>query len=185
MGVGEILDKIRSYYLDTLSDEVDSNGSERLIIEPAYRDSEGNIATEGFFNIGSRIDLAITDDGKSTRSINIDTEEMISFESVSFEWETSLQVKLNPFQWNYCPIELFGESINWDPIIIWYQKWFEEKPTEQSDYFNCVHFMSDPEKTEHGHRVYIDFGTASVSSIEEFLDSVIIAGVREIEVGSA
>lgn len=183
MGVGELLDQIRDYYLVKLTDEVNSIGSDGLILEPAFRDNNGNVVTEGFFDAGSRVDVAVTKDNESSKSLNVDTEEMISFEALSFSWETTLKVKLTPFQWNYCPIELIGEELDWKPIASWYHKWFQENPTEESKFFNCVHFISDPEKTEKGHRVYIDFGTASVSSLEEFLDSVIIAGATEVEVG--
>jgi hypothetical protein len=184
MGVGELLDKIRDYYLVKLSDEMNLIGSDGLIVEPEYRDETGEVVTEGFFDAGSRVDLAVSKDGEASKSFNVDTEEMISFEALSFDWETTLKIKLNPFQWNYCPIELIGDKLDWKPIANWYQKWFQENPTEESKFFDCVHFISDPEKTKNGQRVYIDFGTASVTSFEELLDSFIIAGVNEVEIGS-
>lgn len=185
MGAGELLDKIRDYYLDRLIEEANAIDSNKgLILEPAIRDSEGNVILEGFFNSGSKVDFAILENNEVIDSVNVDTEGMVSFNEIIFNWEESLEVVLSPFQWNYCSLEILGNSVNWKPIEKWYKDWFEEKPSENGSLFNCVHFISEPEPTNKGQRIYVDFGTAPVLAFEEILDSIIKAGALKVEIGS-
>ncbi len=183
MALGELLDQIREHYISKLTDEVKSYPDNEIIIEPAYLDSDGNIAKDGFFHTGSRVDLVHLLDGQVERAVNIDTENMLSFERIKFDWESNLSVVLCPFQWNYCSVRLIGESINWEPVQTWFSDWFEEKVVEGSLFHNCVHFLSDPELFENGQLFFVDFGTAPIDALESLLDSIQNTGVSNVEFG--
>ena len=45
--------------------------------------------------------------------------------------------------------------------------------------------MSDPDQTELGYRIDVDFGSAPIESLEEFFDSVGNAGFDTVRLGSA
>ncbi len=110
---------------------------------------------------------------------------MLSFEQLSFQWENSVTIKLNPFQWDYCSLVFTGNITDWAPLKEWYTKWFAENPKENSMLSDCVHFISDPEKVEHGHQVYVDFGSADVAALEEVFDAAKTMGAKEVVVGNA
>lgn len=184
MQVGELLDAIRENYLSKFLGEINLiDAGKKIYIEPALRDSEGNVVTEGVLDTGSRVDIAVS--SESMETINFDFNEMLSFQELVFSWEDSMTIKLNPFQWDYCPIILSGNISDWTPLKKWYRKWFAETPKENSVLFDCVHFISDPEKVDSGHQVYIDFGSADVASLEELFDAAKSMGATELVVGNA
>ena len=186
MHLGELLDQVRSYYLNRLAAEVnETDGKYHLIIEPAFRNADGTYATEGALELPCRKDLGLTEEGKVTKLLTVDTEDMLSFEPITFAWENGVQVSLHPFQWNYCPCEIAGStaSPNWSPVKQWFLKWFEETPEENGSLMRCVHFMSDPEPTGSGFSLEIDFGSAPVEAFEEFIDSLGKTGFQELKIG--
>jgi hypothetical protein len=184
MGIGELLDKIREHYLSKFIERINSIGDdEKIFIEPAFRDSEGNVVTEGALNAGSRVDVAIVSD--KTETINFDFDGIIAFEQLEFLWENTLTIKLNPFQWDYCSLIFTGNITNWDPLKRWYSKWFSENPKEGSMLSDCVHFISDPEAVKNGYHVYVDFGSADVAALEEVFDAAKEMGAIEVSVGNA
>ena len=184
MRVGELLDKIRELYLTKFIEEINLIGGDKeIIVEPALRDSEGNIVAEGLLNSGSRVDLAIS--GDAIETINFDFNEMLSFQELEFRWENSVTIKLNPFTWDYCQLVLTGDITDWTPLKEWYKKWFAENPSENSVLLDCIHFVSDPEKIAQGYLIYIDFGSADVAAIEEVFDAAKAMGALEVIVGNA
>ncbi len=184
MGIGQLLDKIREHYLEQFLNEIESiDDDKEIIIEPAMRDSEGNIVTEGALDAGSRIDIAII--GDDTETINFDFDSMLSFEQIAFPWEDTLTVILNPFQWDYCSLVFNGDISNWSPLKEWCGKWFMENPKENSILSDCIHFISDPEKIENGFQVYVDFGSADVAALEEIFDVAKVLGATQVTVGNA
>lgn len=184
MQLGELLKNIRVYYLDRLLEAADSiSPPKEVILEPALLNNTGEIVTEGFFDCGVRVDIVVTEDDVIIESKNIDTEKMLTFSCISFEWGSKLSVELFPFQWNYCAVSVFAEDLQWKPIENWYKKWFRENPNNTSRFMNCVHFISDPKKNGEGYTFEIDFGTSPVETIEEFLDAVEMSGTKKLCLG--
>ena len=60
-----------------------------------------------------------------------------------------------------------------------------ENPREDSPFFDCVHFVSDPERIESGYLIFVDFGSASVAALEEIFDAAKVMGATEVIVGNA
>lgn len=173
MGLGELLDKVREQYVSNFIHKLEElSDSHKVIVEPAYRNSEGQIVTEGLLDVGARVDVAVV--GESIEALNFDVEGMLSFEAFSFKWNNSLMVNLSPFQWDYVAVTFSNHLKDLVPVKQWFDKWFKENPIDGSELFDCVHYISDPEinNDDNTTTLYIDFGSARTSAFEEFLDAV-------------
>lgn len=108
MTPGELLDRVRDFYIDRLSREIREQraAGRTVIVEPAFRDEDGKLVREGVLDLPARADLVISDGASAVESIQVDTEQMLSFESFSFAWSTALRVECRPFQWNWCEVSL-------------------------------------------------------------------------------
>lgn len=189
MGIGELLDQIRSYYLDRFRDAIEereSGGNCHVIVESPYLDSQGNPSRDGALNLPMRGDIFVVEEDKATTSVQVDTKNMIGFSPVTFQWAQGLQVKMMPFQWNWCPLEISpAKSVEeLAPIVEWFERWFEDH--FDGDVFSgAVHFLSDPETSSTDVSLQIDFGSAPVEAFEQLLDSCAAVGVTGVSVGTA
>ncbi len=187
--LGQILDQIRDYYINRFIDAINEHSGTdgaTVVHEPAYCDAEGAVVTVGELALPSRGDLLVIRDGAVTDSLQIDTEGMLSFEPIAFEWpENQLNVDLRPFQWNWIELRIFGlrAEPDWTPLCDWFIRWFQEEDPAEDELLGGVHFLSDP---KHGHdysQVSIDLGTAPVESFEELLDAVGELGATRVQIG--
>ena len=182
MGLGELLDRIRELYISSFISKVEELGAtSKVIVEPAYRNSEGKIVTEGKLNVGSRVDVALVKE--STESLNFDFDSMLSFEPICFKWSNSLLVNLAPFQWDYFSVSFPDKAEDFSPLKNWYDKWFKENPAEGSLLYDCVHFISEPEIINEMTKFHLDLGSASVTCFEELLDAMALM-TSEVHIGS-
>src|SRR5688572_19863537 len=108
MTAAEILDQIRSLYVDALESEIEerSGAGVSVVSEAAYLTAEGELSRDGEFNLPARADVIVVRSGRAEEALQVDTERMISFSPVTFVWEETLEVTVEPFQWNWCEIEL-------------------------------------------------------------------------------
>ncbi len=189
MGLGELLDQVRSYYLDRFREaisEQESAGDIRVIVESPYLDSQGNPSREGALNLPMRGDIFVISESEAAKSLQVDTKNMIGFSPLKFEWEQRLSVQLMPFQWNWCPIKLSPakgiEELG--PVVDWFERWFEDRGDGSDDFCGSVHFLSDPETTDAGVKMDIDLGSAPVEAFEELLDSCVAIGASSVSIGT-
>lgn len=182
MSLGKLLDEIRDYYLqrfEVLVEERRQAGAQ-VVTEEALRRADGEVVTDGPLALPMRTDLvAFPADGAAPENLLIDTEKMLAFEPVTFTWEGGLAVRVEPFQWNWCTLELEGEGITADPLRAWFMRWFDRPPTG-GPWQEVVHFMSDPVSRETGAAVSVDFGSAPVDAFEELLDAVRDTGAKRV-----
>ncbi len=177
MSLGILLDQIRDYYVGRLINSIDESAPAGATVthEAPYCDSNGNLVTEGQLNLPSRGDLFINRDGTVVDSIQVDTEGMLSFEPVVFQWpESELAVELRPFQWNWLQIRAFGlpARVDWAPLRVWFIRWFSGGDWSEGVLLECVHFMSDPQDGDGYSQFSIDLGSAPIESFEGLLDAI-------------
>src|SRR5689334_16433026 len=101
MGLGELLDQIREYYLERLIAAAEEQSSKKrtVILEPALCNESGEVVAAGALQLPLRRDLAVVQKGEVTELLTIDTQAMLSFEPIAFTWGEGLKVTLGPFQW--------------------------------------------------------------------------------------
>ena len=187
--LGQLLDEIRDYYINRFIDAINEQSladGVTLTHEPAFCDSNGDVVTEGELAVPSRVDLLVISDGAVSDSILIDTDGILSFEPIAFDWpENNLSVDLQPFQWNWMQVRIFGLKTNadWAPIRDWFIGWFQENDPADGELLGGVHWLSDPEYGDDYSQLSIDLGTAPVESFEELLDAIGQMGATRVQIG--
>jgi hypothetical protein len=187
--LGQLLDEIRDYYINRFIDAINEQSladGVTLTHEPAFCDSNGDVVTEGELAVPSRVDLLVISDGAVSDSILIDTDGILSFEPIAFDWpENDLNVDLHPFQWNWMQVRIFGLKTNtdWAPIRDWFIGWFQENDPADGELLGGVHWLSDPEYGDDYSQLSIDLGTAPVESFEELLDAIGQMRATRVQIG--
>ena len=187
--LGQLLDQIRDYYVNRFIDAINeytSADDATVAHEPALCNADGHLVTEGALGLPVRGDLLVIRDGAVSDSLRIDTQGMLSFEPIAFEWpENNLDVDLRPFQWNWMQLRIFGlqNNADWAPIRDWFIGWFQEDDPAEGELLGGVHFLSDPELGRDYSQVSIDLGTAPVESFEELLDAIGQMGASGVQIG--
>lgn len=189
MALGQLLDQIRDYYVSRFLEVLQEHSAapdNTVVHEPAYCNSEGEVVTAGELELPVRGDVLVIRDGVIDESLQIDTDEMLTFDPVEFDWpENELRVELHPFQWNWIQLRIYGLSAktDWSPLREWFLRWFQEEDPVADELLGGVHFLSDPEPQEGCSQVSIDLGTAPVESLEELLDAIGRLGADRVEIG--
>ncbi len=187
--LGKLLDQIREYYVSRFIDSINEYiGKDGVTVahEPAFCDANGDVVTAGELALPTRGDLLLIRDGAATDSVRIDTDRMLSFEPIVFDWpENKLHVELSPFQWNWMQLRIFGlkADADWTPIRDWYLGWFQDHDPADDELLGGVHFLSDPEHGNGYSQLSIDLGTAPVESFEDLLDALGQMGATSVQIG--
>ncbi len=119
MGLGELLDQVRQFYLDRLIAAAEKRSSHKtvVILEPALRNRSGEAGAEAELQLPLRKDLAILQDGAVKELLSIETKGMVSFEPITFDWGDSLRVSLGPFQWQQMAFRIpKHRGTDWQPL---------------------------------------------------------------------
>jgi hypothetical protein len=189
MTVGQLLDDIRERYLTqfrrTLS-KLQSSGMEAWAERACYS-KDGALVREGELNLPLRLDLVAAANGKAKEPFRVDSDALLSFEPIDFEWG-GLPTRLAPFHWDGCHIRVTGvpKTADWSALRTWFDRWFDSKDMQEPDehgLFGVVHFLSDPTRNGAATTFEVDFGSAPVEGFEEFLDALRDAGAGKIEIG--
>ena len=187
--IGEALDQIREHYIrhfvDIFNQHVETEGVS-IVHEAAFCDADGNAVVEGELSLPARGDLFIVRDGTVEESIQVDTESMLGFEPLEFQWpDSELIVDLSPFQWNWIQLRTPGLTppVNWQPLRGWFDQWFKDDDPEEGELLGGIHFMSDPEEHDGQLQISIDLGTAPREAFEEMLDALARIGIKRLLIG--
>ncbi len=161
MTAGELLDEVRDFYLKefAVAAACFSEDGSKLILEPALRDENGNLLFEDALGLPMRADLVTIRNGEAQDRVHVDTNKMISFEPLSFEWPGGVEVTLAPFQWEDCEVRVkcIGAPIDWAPLKKWFIRWFDPEETNTPDEKGSIFCQSPSRKT-----VYSSFPWTSV-----------------------
>jgi hypothetical protein len=190
MTVGQLLDNIRERYLTEFRDciaYVKQNGMEAMC-EAAYCDENGAMAREGILHLPLRLDVVGVADGEAKDTIRVDSDSMLSFEPIDFDWRGGLPIRLAPFHWDSCHVRATGiqKAANWSHLRRWFDHWFDDEDTRHPDgdgLCGVIHFLSDPKQEGAATTFEVDFGSASVEAFEGFLDALQDSGATKIEIG--
>lgn len=190
MTVGQLLDDIRDRYLTQFRrsiSEVQKAGMEAWV-EPAYRDENGALAREGELSLPLRLDLVSVAGNEAQERVRVDSDSMLSFEPINFEWSGGLPTRVAPFHWDGCHFRATGVpwAADWSRLRGWFDHWFDGEDTRQPDedgLFGVIHFLSDPKRKGAATIFEVDFGSAPVEAFEEFLDALRDSGATKIEIG--
>jgi hypothetical protein len=186
MGLGELLDQIRQYYLDRLIAAAEERSSDKttVILEPVLRNCNGEAVAEGELHLPLRKDLAILQNGVVKELLTIDTKGMLSFEPIAFDWGDSLRVSLRPFQWQSMILRMpRRKRADWQPLMDWFWRWFRQDEDGGDGLLDVVHFLSDPQLSAKVVTFEADLGSAPVEAFEELLDAVAALGNKRCEIG--
>jgi hypothetical protein len=190
MTVGQLLDDIRDRYLREFREcmaYVKQNGME-VMSEAAYRDEHGALTREGTLSLPRRLDVVGLADGEAKDTICVDSDTMLSFEPIDFEWTGGLPTRLAPFTWDACDIRAFGipETSDWSHLREWFDLWFDGEDRRQADergLYGVIHVLSDPQREGNATIMRVDFGSAPEGAFEELLDALRDSGATKIEIG--
>ena len=187
--LGQLLDQVHDYYVTRFIAALDERPYvDDLTVshEAALCDAIRDVVIEGELAVPSRGDLLVIRDGTVSDSVQVDTDGMLSFEPIVFDWpEINLKVDLHPFQWNWMQLRIFGlkTDTDWAPIRGWFPGWFQEHDPAEDELLGGVHVLSDPESRSDYSQVAIDLGTAPVESFEELLDAIARMGATRVHIG--
>jgi len=190
MTVGQLLDTVRERYLTQLRrgvSEVQEAGMEAWV-EPAYCDKDGGLVREGELNLPLRLDVVGVANGETQERVCVDSNSLLGFKPIEFEWSGGLPIRLTPFHWDGCHVRAIGvpKIAVWSPLCGWFDRWFDGEDTRQPDsngLYGVIHFLSDPKREEAAVVFEVDFGSAPVEAFEEFLDALHNLGATKIEIG--
>jgi hypothetical protein len=188
MGVGELLDQVRQYYLDRLiaAAEKKARGkTSSVVLEPAFRNRDGIVAVAGDLQLALRKDIAIVRNGEVKELLTVDTKGMLTFDPIAFDWGDGLRVSMGPFQWQQMPFRVpRRKAMGWQPLQDWFWRWFRQDDDGGEDgLLGVVHFLSDPEVSGKSVAFEADLGSAPVEAFEELLDAIATLGAKRCEIG--
>ena len=189
MALGALLEEIREHYVShfiAAVQELTVSSDASVAHECALRDEDGDVVTDGVLDLPMRGDAVSVRDGVVVDSVQVDTETMVSFDPVEFDWpEGDLPVELAPFQWNWLQLRLQGgaDEMDWAPLRQWFLQWFGADDPAPDALLGGVHYLSEPEQGDGWVQLSADLGTAPVQAFEELLDAVAAAGATALHAG--
>jgi hypothetical protein len=175
------IEPARAIYIAQLQRVMASLGDPH--VEPALRQSDGTLATDGELQLPYRMDLMPDDVGAS---IMVDSPTR----SQIVPWQTRLgavDISIAPFVWDHATVSIRGlpEGTSWEPLRQWFLQWFDiedEDPLNEEGLYGVVHYLSDPEAVSGGSAITIDFGSAPIEAFDSLMDALVSMRPRRIEV---
>lgn len=188
MSVGRLLDDIRGLYLSELRETIRQTEADlgwRIVTEAEYLDADGEVVREGALHLPLCGDIFAIGPNGTVQSFRVDGSKMLSFEPIEFSWDERLTVRLAPFLWDQCVLELSPEVSLEDlsPVGDWFSRWFDAPGFENDQLQGRVHCLSDPKYSANGVTMEVDLGSAPVEAFEELLDAAAFVGARQVSIG--
>jgi len=188
MEVDKILFSIRSNYISGFVHELHDLQKEYYVaLEPLNLEDSGEITTQGKLDLPSRIDYAVVKDESTENYSFTSSNETVSFDPLKLKSVNDIDLSIYPFLWGHCRCQLLKgpEEADWQYLRQWYLKWFDEGISDEQGFSGCIHSMSDPEKIEQGYQMIIDFGSAPIDVIEDWIETVNLMGFKKVNLGYA
>ena len=171
----DIIHAIREHYAERLASEfVRLRGvhSERIYTEAALRRSDGELATEGESQLGTRTDVVVP---SASQFLTVDSTSVPSFSPFRLS-RGSADFIVSPFQWDWCIVTLVcaPDAFAWQPILDWFHRWFDADDTklpDESGLCGIVHFLDEPRHSNGSISIITDLGSAPVEAFYSLLDA--------------
>ena len=189
MEFAELIDKIRSHYVQRLMEAIAAeraSSDATVVHEPALRNGSGEIVRAGPLDTPSRIDIVKAKEGEVVDSINVNPANMLSFPQFTLTWPTGeMALTVEPFQWHWLQIQTTATpgSDDWQTLRGWYIKWFGETDPAPDQLSGAVHYFADPQINGANIELTIDLGTSPIEAFEELLDALSAFGAQEVRLG--
>ena len=167
----ELLAAIRRPYAEALSGAVVEVCAH---VEPAFRDQNGELATEGSLALPCRADyIPHEGDGKPKM---VDSTSRLNFEAVELDYGDCI-VRIGPFAWDWVRVTIGGLS---EPEVAaasreWFLRWFDPQDTNEINdqgLYGVVHFLGDPKVVSDGIELTIDLGSAPPEALDDFFAQI-------------
>jgi len=182
----DLIDEIRNQFISCFEQKIiEINGIRSYEIEPIKENQDGSLILTQQLILPARSDLAFIQHQNQKQYIEVSSNGEPCFMTLEFDHRPGVYFKLSPFRWNRCALYLNKDFPEWMPLINWYEDRFKAKPLNHSQFSNCVHSLSDPNKiTAVQHKLLIDLGTAPIAVFLELLDIIPKMGVARFEIGT-
>ena len=176
----DLFRRIRSVYVKRLEAALGALHRERgdaLLLQPLL-DAEGD-------ELPHRADAAVFDGGK-IEVFAIESETRLQFEPVVLAPpdDPSRRMTLRPFTWDQAAVMLMADSpLDLRPFREWFVKWLSPPEGEgASTPHPVVHFMSEPQRNEHGWQFTLDLGTAPAEAARELVKLCLQSGATMVTI---
>jgi hypothetical protein len=189
--IGGLLDAVRTAYVTTFSRRLEAlkgSRAERVIPEAIVCAEGDQVGTEGLSLLPARVDLCVFDGQRVVDVVEVDSEDLVDFEPVTFVWGEGLEVTLRPFTWDCCDLRLPGAPSDdgLGALSAWFWRWFDARDDRSpTNVFpgGVVHSNSDPVSDGEAWQVRIDLGSARLKAFEELMDAVAAMHCGAVVVG--
>lgn len=184
MTVSPLFNAIRALYVDLLAQAADVH---QHYVEPAFRNRDGFLATEGALSLPCRADLIGRGGLTAGTSMRVDSTSKLKFEPLAFEIGATI-VHVSPFAWDWMLLAVHGVNNAAAELALrsWFIRWFDvddANPTAEDGLQGVLHFMSELTIDPSGWTVTIDGGSAPARAVEELLICLSDAGATRIRLG--
>lgn len=191
MGVGELIEQIRSLYVAALQDALTNRAASEA--EPIATLPAGTVQPSGTHAHPwpRRHDGIAKNAAGAQAPFAVDSEGVLGFEPLSFAWGEDLSVRLLPFCWDFAEFEVPSAGLKdvTENLGDWHQRWFtpgkKALAAAEDGLLGVVHALSALEDTGESRVFQVDFGSAPVACFEDLLDVLIASRAASVTVREA
>ncbi len=191
MGVGELIEQIRSLYITALQDALIARAA--LQVEPIENRPVGAGQPSGTRArlLPRRHDGIAANAEGGEMPFAVDSEGVLGFEPLSFAWGDDLSVRLLPFCWDFVEFEVPNAGLKnvAENLSDWHERWFtpDKKRVAAVDVglLGVLHALSAVADTGGNSVFQVDFGSAPVACFEDLLDVLIASRAASVTVREA
>ncbi|WP_316015784.1 hypothetical protein [Roseobacter sp. HKCCA0434] len=144
------------------------------------RDKDGALERTLLLNLPRRYDLRARRQDR-TSCIDVVDGRIIGFDPHDLTLDDGTCVRIRAFKWNDACFRFRTNDArpDWRPVRRWYLEAFQKRFGDNPDFAGTVHSLADPIRHLDGRwELRVDFGSAPVAALGDFLMSLRMVGVR-------
>ena len=179
MEITELLQRQRKVYVDFFQEQISNcKGSSELLLESKIEEPEEYYRLYRFDCIKRKeADFEI---------IEFNNDAYINHKPIYYHFD-ELQIEINPFFWNGCEIDLYGEIANWGIFIEWVKEWIEDdsdKGHENGSLSYKIHNFQKPRIELDKIVLAIDLGTVATDALIQLIRIIEHSGIKKMRIHS-
>ena len=188
MGVGELIEQIRGLYVSSLRDALSASDVQSL--EPVALADSGEVIRQGVLKLPSRHDGLRVCVAGVAEPLVVNSEGVLGFEDVAFDWGGDLKVCLTPFCWDFAEFEAPNSGIRdlSANLVDWFERWFnplDKASVADGELGGLLHSLSDVRSDSTHSSFQVAFGSAPLACFEDLLDVLGACRVTSVTVREA